>query len=119
MINSVRPNYSNLNNLNELMARNKAKLNYNKNYYNFKTINAEKIKKPSVSKFIWKNEIIKNNDSFFRNKENITNNTINNTINRSSFGRSSLNNSKSYRSSTSSNSKNFNYKKILQLKYKV
>jgi len=119
LISSVRPNYSKFHNLNGLIVRNNPKLNYNKTYYHFKTINADKIKKPSISKFIWKNENRKNNDSLFRNKENITNNTNNNTINRSSFGRNSLNNSKSYSSSTSCNSKNLNYKKMFQLKYKV
>jgi hypothetical protein len=120
LINSVRPNYSNLNSLNELMARNNSKLHYHKNYYHFKTINADKIKKPIMSKLSWKNENKKNNNSLFKDKENITNNTtINNTINRSSFCRNSLNNSKSYSSSTSCNSKNLNYKKIFQLKYKV
>ena len=95
LINSVRPNFKNYNSLNELVARNNAKLNYHKSYYNFKTINSDKIKKPIMSKYIWKNENGKNNNSLFRNKENIANNTNNNTINRSSFGRSSLNNSKS------------------------
>lgn len=118
LISSVRPNYTKFNNLNGLIVRNNPKLNYNKTYYHFKTINADKIKKPSVSKFFWKNENRKNNNILFRNKENITNNTNNNTINRSTFGRNSLNNSKSYSSSTSCNSKNLNYKKIFQLKYK-
>ena len=119
LINSVRPNYSKFNSLNELVVRNNAKLNYHKSYYHFKTINSDKIKKPIMSKFIWKNDNGKNNNSLFRNKENITNNTTNNTVNRSSFGRNSLNNSKSYNSSTSCNSKSLNYKKIFQLKYKI
>ena len=119
LINSVRPNFKNYNSLNELVVRNNAKLNYHKSYYNFKTINSDKIKKPIMSKYIWKNENGKNNNSLFRNKENISNNFTNNTINRSSFGRSSLNISKSYSSSTSCNSQNLHYKKILQLKYKV
>ena len=118
LIYSVRPNYNNFNSLNELVVRNNAKFNYHKNYYHFKTINSDKIRKTIMSKFSWKTENRKNNNSLL-NKENITNNTINNTINRSSFGRSSLNNSKSYSSSTSCNSQNLHYKKILQLKYKV
>lgn len=119
MINSVRPNYSKFNSLNELIVRNNPKLNYHKSYYHFKTINTDKNKKPSISEFTWKNENRKNNNSLFKNKENITNNTTNNTVNRSSFGRNSLNNSKSYNSSTSCNSKSLNYKKIFQLKYKI
>lgn len=119
LINSVRPNYSKFNSLNELIVRNNPKLNYHKSYYHFKTINTDKNKKPSISEFTWKNENRKNNNSLFKNKENITNNTTNNTVNRSSFGRNSLNNSKSYNSSTSCNSKSLNYKKIFQLKYKI
>lgn len=120
LVNSVRSNHNNFNSLGQLMIRNTNKLNYHKTYSHFKTINADKIKKSSVYKNIWKNENRKNNNSIFRNNENITNNTTNNnTINRSSFGRSSLNNSKSYSSSTSCNSKNLNYKKIFRLKYKV